>query len=239
MGAFVDLTGQTFNRLTVIRRHPKNINDRPAWVCQCSCGNTTIVKGADLKSGNTKSCGCYKIERTKEVCRKSYLGNRYGRLVVIEELDEYDSSKHRKMLCKCDCGNIIKVAATSLTTGNTQSCGCISSKGEAKIQQILTDNNIKFKKEFIFNDLISERGGHLRFDFAILKDNDTIDYLVEYDGIQHFEFTNNGWMSEEKFNITQNNDRLKNQYCLNNNIKLVRIKYNEEISLERIRGGRH
>lgn len=238
MGALIDLTGQTFNRLTVIKRHSKNINDRPAWECQCSCGNITIVKGADLKSGNTKSCGCYKIERTKEVCTKSVLNEKFGRLTVIEELEERRNKK-RVLLCKCDCGNIIKPTYSDLITGNTKSCGCMSSRGEAKILEILLSNNINFKKQFVFSDLVSSRGGNLRFDFAILKENNDLDYLIEYDGIQHFKYEDKGWQSKDKYDIQIQNDELKNQYCINNNIKLIRIKYNEEISLERIRGDRY
>jgi hypothetical protein len=63
MGAFIDLTGQQFNRLTVIERaenyvSPKGVK-QTQWLCQCECGNTVIVTAQKLKSGSTKSCGCY------------------------------------------------------------------------------------------------------------------------------------------------------------------------------------
>lgn len=63
-----------------------------------------------------------------------------------------------------------------------------------------------------------------------------LDYLLEYDGIQHFKWEENGWITKDKFDIGRGNDMLKNEYCENNNIKLVRIKYNEEISLQSIKG---
>jgi hypothetical protein len=53
----VDLTGERFGRLVVIERVPNN-NKRVMWKCKCDCGNITIVDGAHLKDGHTKSCGC-------------------------------------------------------------------------------------------------------------------------------------------------------------------------------------
>ena len=59
----VDLTGQRFGRLTVLRRYEKNSSQgKPLWLCECDCGNETVAAGYSLKSGNTKSCGCYKTE---------------------------------------------------------------------------------------------------------------------------------------------------------------------------------
>lgn len=62
----VDLTGQTFERLTVIKRVDDYISPSGyhsvQWLCKCKCGNNTIVTSENLKSGNTKSCGCYSKE---------------------------------------------------------------------------------------------------------------------------------------------------------------------------------
>lgn len=52
----IDLTGQTFDRLTVIRLD--HTNRRAFWLCQCSCGKTTVVATAFLRNGHTSSCGC-------------------------------------------------------------------------------------------------------------------------------------------------------------------------------------
>lgn len=54
----VNLTGQTFGRLTVVCRAP-NIRRRTAWLCRCICGVNKMVKGMHLRSGRTLSCGCY------------------------------------------------------------------------------------------------------------------------------------------------------------------------------------
>ena len=63
MGAFIDLTGQKFGRLTVVER-AKNKGKETMWLCVCDCGKTLIAQGNNLKSGHTKSCGCYNSEIT-------------------------------------------------------------------------------------------------------------------------------------------------------------------------------
>lgn len=59
---FVDLTGQKFNRLTVMGFSHQGDNRKCYWTCLCDCGKETRVVGTDLKSGNSKSCGCYARE---------------------------------------------------------------------------------------------------------------------------------------------------------------------------------
>jgi hypothetical protein len=60
-----DLTGQKYNRLTVIK-FSHQLNHKSQWLCQCDCGKETIVDGYKLKKGITKSCGCYASERARE-----------------------------------------------------------------------------------------------------------------------------------------------------------------------------
>lgn len=55
----VDITGQIFGRLTVIRKHP----DPCMWECLCRCGKTTLATGTNLRRGNTTSCGCFHLEK--------------------------------------------------------------------------------------------------------------------------------------------------------------------------------
>lgn len=76
MGRIKDLTGATFNYLTVLEL--AKVKDRAYWKCICKCGNTTVVAGNDLIRGTTKSCGCRKRE-TKNVKH----GMRYTRLYRI------------------------------------------------------------------------------------------------------------------------------------------------------------
>ena len=61
-----DLTGMKFNRLTVIRPAEKSKTGETRWVCLCDCGKEIIVQSNNLKSGQVKSCGCYRHERAVE-----------------------------------------------------------------------------------------------------------------------------------------------------------------------------
>jgi hypothetical protein len=56
-----DLAGQTFDRLTVVERNGV-VNHGAAWLCRCSCGNLTTVKGRRLIERKTRSCGCLRAE---------------------------------------------------------------------------------------------------------------------------------------------------------------------------------
>lgn len=62
MGKLVDLTGQRFGRLKVIRRAGSTKHNKATWHCICDCGNETIVCGAELRHGDTRSCGCLQRE---------------------------------------------------------------------------------------------------------------------------------------------------------------------------------
>lgn len=70
MGRLQDLTGQTFGRLTVVER-TENKGKDAAWLCRCQCGKEISVTGHHLKTGHTKSCGCYKTQLIIEQGRKN------------------------------------------------------------------------------------------------------------------------------------------------------------------------
>lgn len=57
-----DLVGEVFGKLTVLAQGPRKSDNSITWDCLCECGNTFNTRGASLKSGNTKSCGCLSVE---------------------------------------------------------------------------------------------------------------------------------------------------------------------------------
>lgn len=118
---FIDLTGQKFGRLTAVS--PVRVNNNIRWKCICECGGTTITSSTKLKSGHTQSCGCLQRERTSKSCRKDKVGQKFGKLTVLERIDKM--GERAKYKCKCDCGNIVIVEGCNLSTGMTKSCGCI------------------------------------------------------------------------------------------------------------------
>lgn len=98
----------------------------------------------------------------------------------------------------------------------------LSSSGEVKIHNILTDYDIPFEEEYEFDDLISSSGRHLRFDFAIFDDDGDLQCLIEFNGRQHYQsvskFGGQRGVHRQKYN-----DNLKRQYCLKHNYKLISI----------------
>lgn len=62
MGKFIDLTGKKFNRLTVLGLGERNSCGQVQWKCKCECGNIVLATTTYLKTGHTKSCGCYNRE---------------------------------------------------------------------------------------------------------------------------------------------------------------------------------
>lgn len=62
MPAFIDLTGQHFERLLVVERAENDKHGGACWRCLCDCGSETVVSSSNLRSGHTKSCGCFQRE---------------------------------------------------------------------------------------------------------------------------------------------------------------------------------
>jgi len=105
---------------------------------------------------------------------------------------------------------------------------CCSSKGEKYTSNFLLKNNIEYKSQYYFNDLLSNFGVPLRFDFAIFNKNNLY-CLIEIDGIGHRKPVKFNGMSEQdsinKYELIKYHDFLKNEYCKSNNIQLIRIYY--------------
>lgn len=222
MPALKDLTDQRFGKLVVIKRAP-NQNKKVFWECKCDCGNTIIVRSDQLIRGITKSCGCLHKEIAAEIGHNNFkdlTGQRFGRLVAIQPIKSLSNSKYY-WLCQCDCGNTVEIIGTSLTSGNTKSCGCIKSVGEANIALLLSELKIPFKREYRIFD---EEKKEYRFDFAILDKDNNIKSFIEYDGIQHFGRIS-GWFTEDRYKQLQKSDNFKNEYCCKHNIPLIRIPY--------------
>lgn len=114
-----DLRGQKFGRLT-----PLEYITGSKWKCQCDCGNITTVETTNLTSGNTKSCGCLHKESTSQMCLIDLTGKKFGRLKVIERVE---NNKFGQVCykCMCDCGNITIVPGNRLTQNRQKSCGCL------------------------------------------------------------------------------------------------------------------
>ena len=92
-----------------------------------------------------------------------------------------------------------------------------SSRGEIKIEEILKSKGLVFAEEYSFPDLLSSSGHPLRFDFAVFDDEGNLDFLIEYQGIHHYEARSKfgGYTGLRK---QQYNDMQKRVYCKNHGI---------------------
>lgn len=217
-----NIIGQKFNRLTVLEDTGKRKNGSVIWLCQCDCGNTCEVCGGSLTRTNrpTRSCGCLKKETDKQPKGNiiNLINQKFGKLTVIQR-DGSDARGEAKWLCQCECGNQISVLGSNLRSGHTQSCGCERrSHGELKVAQILKENNIFFEQEY--RAFKFSNGRWAKFDFFVNNR-----YLIEYDGETHYMSSLHGWQTKEQLQAQLERDTIKNQWCKENNIPLIRIPY--------------
>ena len=126
----LNLIGQKYGRLTVISEAEPHITAsgtrQTQWNCVCECGNKVIIKTANLRSGNTQSCGCFCKENIASQAKQRTIdltGKRFGSLIVVCE-DKTRNTPKKHWICKCDCGKITSVSGNNIRQGVTTSCGC-------------------------------------------------------------------------------------------------------------------
>ncbi len=93
MSRKIDLTGQKFNRLMVLEEAGRDKYKNVLWKCVCNCGKIRTVLGYQLRSGHSKSCGCYRIDKiTKDgnwvKKRKKEYKKRYDRDVLARDVPQ-------------------------------------------------------------------------------------------------------------------------------------------------------
>lgn len=221
------LIGQKINKWTVhnIYREKSKLYAN----CTCECGTRKEVAISNLVNNKSKDCGCGRKKTMRDLKTKDLIGQRFGKLKVLEMLEESNKFRRRLYKCKCDCGNECIVSSICLLSGDTASCGCLLSYHNIYIHQLLNKNNIEHEPEF----KVVIDGKSYRFDFYLPKYN----LFIEYDGQQHFEpvrFRGEKRDIEEEFIKLQERDMIKNKYCEDNNINLLRIPYWEDKNIEKI-----
>lgn len=102
-----------------------------------------------------------------------------------------------------------------------------ASRAEIKIEEILQMNELHFKEEYEFKDLVSKNNVPLRFDFAVFDDDWNLDFLIEYQGKQHYEAVGK-FGGYAGFAKQRQNDNLKRNYCKEHGINLIEIPFAEE-----------
>lgn len=188
---------------------------------ECSfCGEVFKARVDGVVSGEIVSCKCQRKIRGKIQGEKSFIdisGQKFGKLLAVEPI--IHNGYKSKYKCICECGRSVEVYTQNLKRGLTTSCGCIKSKGENKIVSILNSLDIKYESQKSFKDCINLITKHkLYFDFYFPAYNT----CIEYDGEQHYV----GWYNDEE-SLAHNRyrDSIKNRYCEEKGIYLIRIPY--------------
>lgn len=116
------MPGQRFGELEVIGTSPEKVRNEAAYICRCSCGETTVATKSQLQTGRKKSCGCLRKRTPPNAL--DLTGQRFGDLEVIERAGTNERGQ-ALWLCRClRCGTIRPFATTILRRGEAVSCGC-------------------------------------------------------------------------------------------------------------------
>ena len=102
-----------------------------------------------------------------------------------------------------------------------------ASRGEIKIEEILKEAGLPFQMEYSFPGLRSSSGRLLRFDFVVFDDDGQIDFIIEYQGKQHYE-PSSKFGGAKGFYQQQFNDNKKRRFCALHDFKLIEITYKDE-----------
>jgi hypothetical protein len=188
------------------------------------CGHIYKVKASHLMNGHgcPKCSGHYKDtqifkKQIQELTNDEYM-----------VLGEYTCANEDILMYHKKCKKEFLAKPTSLLTNKKRCPYCRETIGEEKIRHYLEKNNIEYKKQHYFSDCRNKRA--LRFDFAILQ-LDKVKCLIEFDGLQHNKkITYFG--GEKGYQYTKKNDEIKNKYCIEKNIPLIRITYDQINNLD-------
>lgn len=203
-----------------------NSNSKLKYIC--TCRNISMITFNNFKNG--QRCGNCKGDRTSKTQRKhiSELAlelQSYDCNLIEQETDYINSESKITYFCKCG-KKISKIRNTAKKSPYCSDCTTqITSKGEKKVSEALNKLRVTYlkqvKEERCFNVLF------LRFDFCV-KDK----IFLEFDGQQHFKPVDFGGKGKEwadaHLEENKKRDKIKNQYCIDNRIPLIRIPYWEQ-----------
>jgi very-short-patch-repair endonuclease len=232
----LDIFGNSFIRVS---DYPSNQNEKVTMYCKiCNCKETHkvshILSGHGCKKcGHTKTIDSQRltlddiIKKSKEIN-----GDRYDFSLVANEIK---LNIRTKIPIICNTHGVFFQSVSSHIHGKCGCPKCKESKGEKRIRLFLEKNNINYTKNKRFDDCRDKKP--LPFDFFIVDKN----ILIEYDGEQHTNKIRFGFgkymtdeLKQEYLNLIQRRDKIKDEYCLKNNIRLLRISYKDYNEIETI-----
>lgn len=207
------------------------INNEQKLDYVCECGNEHSISFSSFQRGSRcPKCSGERLGKQLRLTQKEFEEKVFEKHQNdLEVIGEYKrDNDHIEVKCK-KCNYVWKPQAGSLTQGF--GCPvCNESHGEKKIRNYLNDNNIKFKREFSFEDCINKR--KLKFDFAVFR-KDEIIFLLEYQGKQHY-MPRKIFGGEDGFEKQKKRDDIKRNYTKENNIELYEISYKDYENINKI-----
>ena len=172
------------------------------------CRECYLIKNCKIHSKSIEKF----IEDSKEIhgdffdySNVEYINNKTPVIIICPYHGEFKQTPHLHTIKKCGCPF------------------CKQSKGEKEIKKYLKMNKMKFIEQKRFENCKNKN--KLPFDFYLPD----LNVCIEYDGKQHFESVE-FFGGEKAFYKIKENDKIKNQYCLENNIGLIRISYKDDIN---------
>ena len=199
------------------------------------CGSEFLVTPSNFLGG-TRCPTCLGKRKRNTGEFKQIVKELSGREYSV--LGEYVNSKTHIQMKHNSCGHTWSLVPSSFVAGSRcPKCSRLASKGEIRVQSYIDKLGLEYVSEFVSENCINVNV--LPFDIAILNyDAKNPLALIEYDGEQHFEpvdFAGKGeeWALEQHLGVVER-DNIKNQYCKDNNIPLLRIPYWDFHNIETI-----
>lgn len=215
---------------TILTTEYKNAHEIMDFSC-CECGRTYSASLNHVISRGQFYCNSCSLVRKGKNHRVSEekLENEFS-MSGLTLLDKRDGLYTDRRKCVGKDGKVYYISYAALRNRNASGYSTYTnsmSKNESVIFDYLSSHYIHFLQEYSFEDCKSNY--KLRFDFAVFNCNEDLAFLIEIDGEQHFRPVRFGGMSEEEsirhYYDTIERDGLKDRYCINNEIELIRIPY--------------
>lgn len=216
----------------------KGVKEKLELICP-QCGEIYYRNYDNLQQRRNPLCAlCGRRNGSKKLALKykdvkNYIEGSQGEGCKLIS-DKYNNvDEHLRV--KCKCGNEFNVSFYKFRTCDKKHCNNCSpglggnSMGEVKVFKALSTHNVAFTEECTFDDLIGTGGRLLRYDFMVhSKDGD---FIIEYDGKQHFEPM---FGEATRFKTNKIHDKMKNEYAKKHEIPIYRIPYTQYGSIPRI-----
>lgn len=202
--------------------------------CRCKIDGTIWETAPTTLLGTSIGCPTcvskYSSER-QALSNEEFVERLKNKNPNLEPLEEYING-HTKIKVRCKVHDYTWLVMPSKILSKSNGCPkCQASKNEIKISKVLDDMGIKYESQKKFSDCKDKKS--LPFDFYVPSYNT----LIEYDGEHHFypvPRKPNDETVNDRLETTQRHDKIKTQYCKDNNICLLRIPYWEQDNIENI-----